>query len=605
MLFKLNRLWLLIITIALTIQVLTNAYAALNCPASILSQPKDNNLYLYFPTVADPSFPTWATSNLDSGSTSLLTAFNVTDLDSGIGTNAQLIDRIFEIVTDDYCEFNVGVISTTSKPDPKGPRWQIVGLGTDSATLFAGGTLFGIAQDVDTNNDNDQDYARVWASSFGNVYGSVGRALNGNNSTLERWATAIGETTAHEAAHNYGASHRDSAPRMGSSEDLQNNHIMATANTGLNGEMRAGRDRHFSDIEYAILGHNVGLSANTIHSWDLINPNNRSVDRMRIKLLSTDNSLTIGWLYSGMRSPWENPTVVNSGNTQTFQGTTYNVFNLDFDDGKSWDGPTSGVVDAGVEFHTGVGFTSKNPVIVSKVELFQEDTKLPLSPRLPGYDMGTVDLESGDFSLNFFQTDSSAEDLFLTDVNIFYLPRMLDISSMLSDSSLIDMNGQSISGILSPPAKGLRVSDHTKLPLGNLVDERIVDIIYRKEDCPSHAVSLGSSVLPRGQLGEPLAEFVVGDTDKGEVPYCLKGNALSLFPSTYIYIVATVVDLNVKHWDRETIQFVTGTVKSTLFYQVTGILPDFNENGIDDLIDIRNDTSSDRNSNGVPDEAEE
>jgi len=35
------------------------------------------------------------------------------------------------------------------------------------------------------------------------------------------------------------------------------------------------------------------------------------------------------------------------------------------------------------------------------------------------------------------------------------------------------------------------------------------------------------------------------------------------------------------------------------------MVPDFNENGIDDLIDIREGTSTDKNGNGIPDEVDQ
>ncbi|HEX7184340.1 MAG TPA: hypothetical protein VF756_21100 [Thermoanaerobaculia bacterium] len=216
------------------------------CPANVLAQPKGNQLYVYLPTSSDASFPSWS-GGLTGGSISPLAAFNVADLDSSIGTTAQLRNRIFDYVVDDYCEFNVKVNLSTSAPSPAVSRWQIVGVGSDSAS--AGGTLFGIAQAVDTNDADPQDYARVFAKSFKDAYGGAGNALNGTNSTLERWATAIGETTAHEAAHNYGAAHGHSAPRPVSAEDGANWHIMATGSTGLTGEMRASRNRHFSDTE--------------------------------------------------------------------------------------------------------------------------------------------------------------------------------------------------------------------------------------------------------------------------------------------------------------------------------------------------------------------
>ncbi|HJX26810.1 MAG TPA: hypothetical protein VJ885_02775, partial [Thermoanaerobaculia bacterium] len=84
--------------------------------------------------------------------------------------------------------------------------------------------------------------------------------------------------------------------------------------------------------------------------------------------------------------------------------------------------------------------------------------------------------------------------------------------------------------------------------------------------------------------------------------YCHKGNALSLFPATYTYMVAKVVDPNALHWDVKLGEFVTGPLETVIYYQLAGFVPDFNRNGTDDLIDIRTGTSLDSDHNGVPDE---
>jgi hypothetical protein len=64
------------------------------------------------------------------------------------------------------------------------------------------------------------------------------------------------------------------------------------------------------------------------------------------------------------------------------------------------------------------------------------------------------------------------------------------------------------------------------------------------------------------------------------------------------------VDPDAKYWDPGIDDFVEVPHASRVFFQVAGIVPDMNENGVDDLLDIRNNTSVDDNGNGVPDEAE-
>jgi hypothetical protein len=82
------------------------------------------------------------------------------------------------------------------------------------------------------------------------------------------------------------------------------------------------------------------------------------------------------------------------------------------------------------------------------------------------------------------------------------------------------------------------------------------------------------------------------------------GFNLDLFPSTMVYVTATVVDPAAKHWDPATKTFVVGPVESNLFYQFAGQHPDLNRNGVDDYIDIATGGSKDTNKNGVPDEVE-
>jgi len=561
------------------------------CPAGVLATPKGNQLYLYFSPSADSSYPLWANTGpgaITTGATSPLQPFNVADLDPGIGTTTQLRNSVFDFVVDDYCEFNVNVNQTTSAPSPTVPRWEIVGIGTDSAEAGAGNILFGIAQAVDTNDADPQDYARVFAKSFLDACGGPGGALTGVNSTLTRWATAIGETTAHEAAHNYGAAHGHSAPRP--TEDSVNWHIMATGSTGLTCALRASRNRHFSDTEYEILGYDVGLNIKTLNNWDFINTNNVNANCMRVKVLSNLSSLSIGWWYNGSQSPWQNPTVTYTGTSQMFQGTSYYVHNVEFSSPQTWAGPTPGVVMPLAPFHTGVTFTGTPTIIVFDVELYSSSTcsgsPLPLAPRLAGYDTGDTHSGSGDFRLNFFNTTAAAGPLLLSEVQVFRSPRMIDINSMMAATRPVDIRGAEVE--LTPVAtfRNVELQDRVSLPIGNMIDARSVDIQYKADDCPEGSVGMAEGV------GDAL----------NEVKYCHKGNALSLFPGTYTYVIATVVDPKARYWDPKQQEFLTGPRQNILYFQLAGIVPDLNHNGVDDLIDIRTGTSRDEDRNGVPDE---
>jgi len=459
--------------------------------------------------------------------------------------------------------------------------------------------VYGVAQAVDMGDADSQDYARVYADSFGEAFGGPGEALNGADSTLERWATAIGHTTSHEAGHNYGLAHGNDAPVPGSGEDQNTNHILATGNTGLTGEIRAGVDRHFSDTSYEILGHNVGLSINTVYNWDFTNPNSSDAHSLVITILSQSSTLTLDWFYTGDRSPWKNPTVTKLvGTTKTFQGTTYNnVYELTFSTATSWCCGSNGVVPPGQEFHIGASFQESDPIVVYETTLKDNaGNDLPLHPRTVGFDNGSTDMGTGDFELLIFNPNPDEGDLIIQDLRFVFLPRLLHINSMVADAErLQDYRGIEVLPYLPDklylpmsllsPRNQIEIGDQTSITLANLTNPRHVDITYDATGCE------------RGFI--PPA-----DVEAGEIEYCPDGTALSLFPATTVYVVANVVDPNAKYFDPAVGDIVTGPLESKVFYQFTGFVPDFNNNGVDDLIDIREGVSVDENNNGVPDEAE-
>lgn len=560
-----------------------------NCPG--VNSPKDNHLYLYFSSITDNLFPEWGAPDLN---TSPLTAFNVADLGTGIGTTAQLRQRIFEVVVQDYCEFNVQVHLMTNWILPTVSNWQVVGIGSDSETVTIGGStgvLFGIAQAVDFNDNDPQDYARVYGDSFALAYPAT---FSGANSTLNRWANAIGGTATHEAGHNYGLAHNDANPRPGTIEDSANHHIMATGSSGLTGEQRASLNRHFGDIEYSILAHNLGLSIKTLHNWDFINPNDENACSLRIKILSTATSLTINWFYDGIMSPWTNPTITPAGFTEVYHGTTYNVFYLDFSDPHAW-GPnqTPGVVPPATTFHVGATFSQTNPVIVKEATLYDchNGDELPLHPRLSGYDNGSIDFASGDLRVRFFNARAD-NPLILRNLTVMRVPRMININTMMANQRPMDMFDMPINVISTTRYdQDIILKDQVQVRVANLTDRRFVDNTYTSSrDC-----TIGFIPPMDGTM----------DVSEGEIDYCMNGTALSLFPSSYIYVTATVVDPEAYYWNPKEKRFVHGPLENQIFFQISGFVPDFNENGIDDLLDIRNETSTDKNKNGIPDEVEE
>ncbi|WP_287359304.1 CARDB domain-containing protein [Mesorhizobium sp.] len=544
-------------------------------------------LYLYFPTTDDSNFP----DNVgDIGvTTSPLADFDVADLDSGIGTTGALRDSIVSRVKTDYCEFNIRIVSTTSangttNPRPADARWQVVGIGSDSSP-----DLFGVASNVDTGDAVAQDFARVFADTFGVEYGGAGGVLNGSDSTLERWANAIAGTVSHEAGHDYGLGHNDSISQP--TEDDRKNHIMASGSSGgLTGSDRV-KDRHFSDQSFEKLAANIGLYEQTVSNWDFINPNNSAADGFTITVLvdPSAGAPTAGSIYTGSLSPWNNVSISADG-SETFQGVNYNRYRIDFTDPKGWANGNSGEVGAGVEFHVGVGLTTA--YIVRETELRSGTTVLGLHPRVVGYTVdGSFDPENGDFQVTLINEDPDAP-LIMSDIEVLHLPRTLAIDEMVPGGKLVSPEGLPIAPwrAWDPGQKVVEVTDSANLSLGNLANLRAVD--YKYEKVPG---------CKRGIIKPPPIQDATG---LGEVEYCPEGHVLGLFPSARVYVKATVTDPEAIHFDAKTGRFVTGPLSTRVFFQVPGKSPDLNENGVDDAIDIDNGTCEDTNGNGVCDHIE-
>jgi len=156
---------------ALLCFVLAGSLSAQTCPSSYGSTDaaKSHKLYLYFPTADDATFPNYGT-NVSPART-----FDVATLNPAIGTTTDLINRIHDVVSDDYCEFNVQVLTNTSNPATLATppaRRGTVAVGSDSDNDPASGWTWGKAQEVDIGDTIDVDFARVWAGTYNNCEGS-------------------------------------------------------------------------------------------------------------------------------------------------------------------------------------------------------------------------------------------------------------------------------------------------------------------------------------------------------------------------------------------------------------------------------------------------
>ena len=558
--------------------------AAASCPISYGSadDAKPNKVYLYYPTVADPSFPEFGAAG--GGPTSPAVPFDVGLLPSYTGSAASLRSRINRVVTDDFCEFNAQVLPTDSMPSSPARR-VIVAIGSDSEPAGR----WGRTDVTDIGDALDVGNARVWAGTYQNSAGFPGGALEGSNSTTTRWGNAIGGTAAHEAGHSYGLVHNTTVLP---GEDAFSRHLMP-AGSDVNQEQRAGYRRHFSDTEFSTLAANIGLSIQTMHNWDLINPNAATARRFRLTFLSPQSSPVLSWDYDGSLSPWDNPAVTSAG-TQTFNGTTYNRFRLTWQSAKAWSGGPAGQVPGGVEFHagatfSGIDFNDPDPIIITDSELLDSTgDPLPLKPRIPGYDGGTISLVDGTLVIdvvNFIDTDLPMR---IRNVLVRQLPRVMSIDSMIPGARMRDPFGEPFrpwaggSELLLPKARVLQGKrDRIRLEVAQL-DQRRHILTALPEGCDAHDSPAGLSDSLR----------------------CGPGFDVSLFPATTLLLTAEAVTPHAKVWNRRRKRYVRRDLITRIHYQLGGRRIDFNKNGVDDAADIAFGLARDSDFDGVIDEVD-
>ena len=560
--------------------------SAQTCPVSYGSTDaaKSHKLYLYFPTADDNTFPNYDTN------VSPARAFDVANLNSAIGTTAQLIDRIHAVVVDDYCEFNVQVLATTTNPAtlPTPPARRVtVAVGSDIDNVNQG---WGEAQEVDAADATDIDFARVWAGEYTACEGGTGTpghcspagALTGANATLDRWAQAIGGTSAHEAGHTYGLAHTDDdppsdlggqpgpAPLPG--EDSFHRHLMP-AGYNLSGDDRASFRRHISDRTYGILAGNVGLSIQTMHNWNLVNPNAEAAQSLAIDFLSTLPAVNVSWAFTGMTSPWINPVVTGPSGMTVFKGAIYNQYQITWSTGNpAWVTAEPGVVPGGAQFHigatfTGVDFNQPDPIIIQDVTLFDATPNpLALHPRLPMYDTGAVDAADSTFAVHFLPP-SGGPAFRLERATVYQLPRVASMDSMTGEGRPRMRNGEPIRPWSVTECRTAELKTGARCVVAKLTDPHHVEVIHKLGEKDVYDCSQG---VPRIKRPAPTKSEDSRFAPDFEGPICA-GVQRDLFPSTTVYIVATFVDPNANHYDPEQKRYIVGPVTSKVYYQFAGV----------------------------------
>jgi hypothetical protein len=468
--------------------------------------------------------------------------------------------------------------------------------------MTPGNADWGRAHKVNVSYKSHVEFARIWAGFYliceggggPTVLGPSGKsgyvcsntgALTGVNSNLMRWTEAIGGSAAHEAGHTYGLAHKDDNPPTDPcvkkpedwgyplipGEDAWYRHLMPTG-CNLTGLHRTTYRRHFSIRDYGILATNVGLAIETMHNWDLINPNAESATSLAIDFLSPLSTVNIAWSYAGSRSPWINPVVSGPTGVAVFKGKTYNKFRITWSIGNpTW--KTPGVVAGGAVFHIGTAFTGADfnqpdPIIIQSVTLLDSSFQpLALNPSLPSYDTGTADKANNQFVLQFL-APASAPELRMSGATVIQLPQLATIDAMGEGLRPLARGGRPIRPWSSTECSEGRLQDNVSCVVAKLDQEPHIIESYTTDQLG--VINCGQGALPDLSQGDDQSGKAREGFVRDDVRTCA-GTQQDPFPSAVVYVVATFVDPNTRHYDPVIGAYVTGPVTSKLYYQFAGI----------------------------------
>jgi hypothetical protein len=207
---------------------------------------------------------------------------------------------------------------------------------------------------------------------------------------------------------------------------------------------------------------------------------------------------------------------------------------------------------------------------------------------LPSYDAGTVDA-TGNFVLNFF-APAEAPQLRLAGTTILQLPQLATIDALVAEGRPFTRDRRPIRPWTGTKCAPRTLEKGARCVIARVTQRPHVLVTARigqpgVVDCRRGVPPGPRAPQPRDSTDRPDYEGPVvkppdsragpgvrdsADRPDFEGPICA-GTQRDPFPSAVVYVIASFVDPNARHYDRVKGAYVTGPLTSKLYYQFAAI----------------------------------
>jgi hypothetical protein len=248
-----------------------------------------------------------------------------------------------------------------------------------------------------------------------------------------------------------------------------------------------------------------------------------------------------------------------------FKGTVYNRFLVTWSTPEAWTSATPGnlpgVVRGGEEFHVGASFfeedilNTSTQVVISDATLISGGVALPLHPRVPTFNSGTL---GADGSFRFTLANLAAVNLLLRNLQAWVLPRQIDIQSMIVNAAgqidLFDVQGQPV-----VPWRTVQLPAVTELPAGSPEQPAEASFVIGNLFKDGHNVHVRTSSTQRdavglGEVNPPVNNALLTD------PY----------PGASVLVTGDLVEPGAVQWDPVQQTYVAQELVTHVYLQMAG-----------------------------------